>query len=102
MTELIDQKQLQLDEVCRKYRVKILELFGSAADETYDPQHSELDFLVNFLPLEGGQTAPDYFGLLHDPEDLFQRQIDLVMERTIQNPYFLVGLNQSRCVIYAA
>jgi predicted nucleotidyltransferase len=79
-----------------------LELFGSAADGTFEPSRSDLDFLVDFLPLEQGQFAPDYFGLLHALEDLFRRKIDFVMPRAVRNPYFLQAINQSRKVIYAA
>jgi predicted nucleotidyltransferase len=102
MTELINQRWPELEALCRKYRVKTLEIFGFASDGSFDPQRSDLDFLVNFLPLEEGQSAPDYFGLLHSLEDLFERKIDLVLERAIRNPYFLQGVNKSRRVVYAA
>jgi predicted nucleotidyltransferase len=102
MIPLIENHRTHLDDLCRRHRVRRLELFGSAADGTFDPARSDLDFLVEFLPLQEGQLAPDYFGLLHDLEDLFHRKIDLVMERAIRNPYFLRGVNQHRRVIYAA
>src|SRR5947199_6646145 len=102
MIDLVQQHRGQLEELCRRYRVRTLELFGSAVDGTFDPERSDLDFLVDFLPIERGQLAPDYFGLLHALEDLFRRKIDLVMPRAIRNPYFLRGVNQSRTVIYAA
>jgi len=102
MIELIEQHRAELAELCRRFRVKTLELFGSAADGTWDADRSDLDFLVEFLPLEQGQLAPDYFGLLHGLEDLFQRKIDLVMPRAIRNPYFLRGVTESRQVVYAA
>lgn len=102
MIELIERHHVKLAELCREHRVKTLELFGSAADGTFDPARSDLDFLVNFLPVDEGQIAPDYFGLLHALEDLFQCKIDLVMERAIRNPYFRGGVNESRRMIYAA
>jgi|SRR6266849_2436975 len=102
MIHLIEENKQKLDDLCRKHRVRKLELFGSAAAGTFDSARSDLDFLVEFLPLQEGQLAPDYFGLLHGLEDLFHRKIDLVMERAIRNPYFLSGVNQSRQVIYAA
>jgi uncharacterized protein len=92
----------QLEALCRKHRVKILEIFGSASDGTFDPGRSDLDFLVEYLPLEKDMHARTYFGLSHDLEDLFGRKIDLVMPSAIRNPYFLEGVNKSRQVIYAA
>lgn len=99
---LIEQHRAALESLCRRYHVKTLEVFGSAAEGTWDPARSDLDFLVDFFPPEGGEAAPDYFGLLHALEDLFGRKIDLVLVKAIRNPYFRRGVEQSRRVIYAA
>ena|SRR5271163_4276046 len=102
MIELIEKHRAELAALCCRHRVKTLELFGSAADGAFDPARSDLDFLVDFQPVEEGQIAPDYFGLLHALEDLFPCKIDLVMERAIRNPYFRRSVNGSRRMIYAA
>jgi predicted nucleotidyltransferase len=102
MIALIHQQRQNLEVLCRRRRVKTLALFGSASDGTFDATRSDLDFLVEFLPLDPGELAPDYFGLLHDLEDTFQRKIDLVMTRAIRNPYFKAEVERSRQVIYAA
>ena len=102
MIDLIEKHRTELAALCRRHRVKTLDLFGSATDGTFEPAHSDLDFLVDFLPVEEGQIAPDYFGLLHALEDLFHCKIDLVMEKAIRNPYFRRGVDASRRMIYAA
>src|SRR5947207_7884680 len=102
MIALIEDKQIELDKLCRKHHVRRLDVFGSAADGTFDPARSDLDFLVDFMPLPEGGHAEAYFGLLHDLEDLFKRKIDLVMERAIRNPFFREGIDRARQVIYAA
>lgn len=102
MIDLIEQHRRELEDLCRRYRVRTLELFGSAAEGTFDPERSDLDFLVEFLPLESGQHADAYFGMLHGLEDLFRCKIDLVMTGAIRNPYFLKAVNESRRVVYAA
>ena len=102
MLELIADHREQVIDLCRRHHVRTLELFGSAAEGNFDPDNSDLDFLVDFLPLQPGQHAPAYFGLLQGLQDLFQREIDLVMVRAIRNPYFLKSVNQSRRVLYAA
>jgi predicted nucleotidyltransferase len=102
MIDLIEQHRAELEALCRTYRVKTLELFGSAADGTFDPGRSDLDFLVEFLPLESGQHADMYFGLLFGLEGLFRRKIDLVMPSGIRNRYFLEAVNKQREVLYAA
>jgi uncharacterized protein len=38
---------------------------------------------------------------LHDElRDLFNREIDLVTERSLKNPYFINELNETRFLIY--
>ncbi len=102
MTELVQKHHCELVELCRRHHVRTFELFGSAANGDFDPEQSDLDFLVDFLPLEPGHRANAYFGLLFGLEDLFRRKIDLVETSAIQNPYFLKTVNQSRTVLYAA
>jgi predicted nucleotidyltransferase len=102
MNELVKKHHRNLETLCRKYRVRSLELFGSAASGDFDEQASDIDFLVEFLPLEEGQSADMYFGLLLDLQDLFNRHVDLVMPGAIKNPYFLKAVNQNREVLYAA
>jgi len=92
----------KLEAICRKRGVKTLELFGSATRGGFDGKSSDLDFLVDFLPLAEGEHADAYFGLLEDLEQLFGRPIDLVMTRAIRNPYFAKAIQESRTTLYAA
>lgn len=87
--------------LCEKHRVQRLEIFGSAVKGTFDPAKSDLDFVVEFLPNTppGGFRGP-YFSLLHDLQDLFERNIDLVERKAIENPYFLQVLELTQQPIY--
>jgi predicted nucleotidyltransferase len=71
MEQRIEQKREQLAELCRQHRVLRLTLFGSALREDFDPERSDLDFLVEFEPLPTGTYADTYFGLLEALEHLF-------------------------------
>lgn len=102
MNDLIENKREELSRVCERFIVRRLELFGSAADGSFEPDTSDLDFLVEFPPLEAGEHFDAYFGLRDALEDLFGRSVDLVMTRAIRNPYFLKAVNRSRTVLYAA
>lgn len=99
---IIEEHRKELETLCRRFHVARLEIFGSAADGTFDPQRSDVDFLVEFQPLEPGALADAYFGLLAELERVFQRKVDLVTPRSIRNPYFLKGVNKSRRPLYAA
>lgn len=103
MVPVIEVHRDDLRQLCGQYKVRRLEVFGSAATQDgFRSEDSDLDFLVEFLPLEPGTHADAYFGLLAALEDLFERPIDLVMTRAIKNPYFLESVNQTRTVLYAA
>jgi predicted nucleotidyltransferase len=82
--------------------VRRLELFGSAAGDRFDPNGSDVDFLVEFQPLADGEHADAYFGLLAALQLLLARPVDLVMTRAIRNPYFLEAIEPTRTLVYAA
>jgi hypothetical protein len=98
----VEDKREELNQLCERFKIRRLELFGSAADGTFDPETSDLDFLVEFLPLNPGEHFDAYFGLLEALQELFQRRIDLVETGAMRNPYFIRRVNESRTTIYAA
>jgi predicted nucleotidyltransferase len=101
MDPTIAQHRDAVADLCRRYRVQRLELFGSAASDRFDPQHSDVDLLVEFQPLAEGEHADAYFGLLESLESLLARPIDLVMLQAVRNPYFLQAIAPSRTLVYA-
>ncbi len=103
MNSIIENHRSKLDNLCRKFNVARLELFGSAADtQRFDLQKSDFDFLVEFQNLPPGKHAESYFGLLEGLGQLFQRNIDLLMPEAIQNKYLRDQINRERILIYAA
>jgi uncharacterized protein len=56
LPEILDRKT-QLEQICRRYRVRRLELFGSAVSGGDRAQVSDLDFLAEFEPLPPGDYA---------------------------------------------
>ena len=58
MYSLVHEKLDELAALCTRYRVLRLELFGSAVtDDRFDPATSDLDFLVEFCPLDPTEHA---------------------------------------------
>jgi predicted nucleotidyltransferase len=104
MVEDIELNRAALDALCRRFCVRRLELFGSAAATgRFDPASSDFDFLVEFDP-----HCP--MGLFHQfidfqlaLQDLFGRNVDLVEQSAIRNPYFRQAVDRApRAVLYAA
>jgi len=98
----IEEHRAELMGLCQRHHVLRLSLFGSATRDDFDPQRSDLDFLVDFASLPRGQYADAYFGLLEDLESLFGRPVDLVVASAIKNPYFRQSIDQTKALLYAA
>jgi predicted nucleotidyltransferase len=100
---LIADKLPEVRELCEKYHVKRLTLFGSAVRGTFDPKTSDVDFIVEFEwhddPLERGRRWLELWGEL---KDLFGRNVDLIVNTTIKNPYFAQVVELAHRDLYAA
>jgi hypothetical protein len=101
MIDLISQHREQIAALCRKYGVRKLELFGSAAREDFDVADSDLDFFFEF-DADPTALANRFFGLAEDLQELLGRRVDLVSSQDAHNPYFLQVANQHRVTLYAA
>ncbi len=102
MVDVINDNRDLIESLCRKFNVARLEVFGSAADGTFDPARSDVDFLVEFLRTDALDAADQYFGLLEELEKALERRVDLVCARAMRNPYFIKTVNQTRKLLYAA
>ena len=91
-----------LRQLCAKHHVRNLELFGSATSSRFDPETSDLDFIVEFVDSESSVLFTTYFDLKESLEELFERPVDLVMADAIRNQYFLESIAPSRTRLYAA
>jgi len=101
MIENLKKHRDEVADLCRQYRVARLELFGSATGEAFDPDSSDLDFLVSFQPLSPSEHADAFFGLNEALEELLGYRVELVEIAPIKNPYFLKEIAKSRELIYA-
>jgi uncharacterized protein len=88
VTEAFPHAPDALSGVCRRFHVRRLDLFGSAATGVgFDPARRDLDILVTFEDLRPGDYADAYFGLREALEALSGRPVDLVTEAALENPY---------------
>jgi predicted nucleotidyltransferase len=101
VTASIAERKAEIMDICRRYGVQRLELFGSAAEGRESPD-SDLDFLVDFGSRPTPGYADAYFGLCEALEELFKRRVDLVVASAIRNPYFLESVRLSKTLVYAA
>jgi predicted nucleotidyltransferase len=103
MHSLIRQHQTAITELCRRYRVQRLEVFGSAArGYDFDPVSSDADFLVEFKTFPDAPSLHTFFELRQALSQLIGREVDLAEIGAVRNPYVLASIEQSREVIYAS
>lgn len=88
-------------ELCRRYHVERLDIFGSAVREDFDPARSDVDLLVTFEP-NVHLSFTEHFDLVEALEALFGRKVDLVTEKLIRNPYLRREINSERKQLFAA
>lgn len=96
---LLDMQAIRL--ACEQYGVQRLRVFGSALSDRFDPEHSDIDFLVDFLPGRS-DVFDDYFGLREVLAEIVGREVDLIVARAVRNPYFKASAFNSAQDVYAA
>ncbi len=104
MHRIVKEKIPQLVELCKKYRVVRMYLFGSAArGDDFDPEKSDFDFLVaiseELSPEDRGENTLDLMLAL---DDLFGREVDLLTEKQLKNPYLIKSIDEDKVLIYEA
>ena len=92
----------EIADLCRRFGVRRLEAFGSAARAVdFDPTKSDADFLVEFKPQAGLTAMRQYFAFAEAMQNLLGRHVDLVNGR-IPNPYVRESVERDRELIFAA
>lgn len=86
--------------LCKKYKVKNLYVFGSVLNDKFNSE-SDIDFLLTFLDdisLEDYTT--NYFELHYKFKELFHREIDIITEKMLSNPFFIDSINKNKILVY--
>lgn len=99
MIDLVAKNQQAIARLCRKYQIRKLDVFGSAATGAFDPASSDIDFVVDLGEYERG-VAKRFLHFSYALEALLGCRVDLVTEASITNPYFRYSVNQSRETVY--
>ena len=94
---LVDEAALA--DLCRRYRVRELSVFGSAARGDMRP-NSDIDLLVEFLP-DAEVDLVDHAGLMLDLARLLGRKVDLVSKNGLK-PLIRASVLDEAQLLYAA
>jgi predicted nucleotidyltransferase len=96
----IETKLAQVHEIFEKHKIETAFVFGSGLTDAFGDD-SDIDILVNLIegidPVEGGEHL---WQLEEELEELFGRQVELITERSLTNPYFIQEVEKKKIQIY--
>jgi predicted nucleotidyltransferase len=103
MNELIQQHLEAIRGLSREYGIVRLEVFGSVCTPEFDPETSDVDFIVEYPPdYDFGPWLTRYLEFKERLEVLLGRPVDLVMASAMRKPHFIESVNETRQLLYAA
>ncbi len=98
--EEIEKNKKEFNTLCKSHKVKKLFAFGSGVTSQFDPVKSDFDFLVELDitdPIEKGETL---LSLWDKFELFFNREIDLLTNASLRNPYLKREIESTKKLIY--
>ena len=85
MVSVLVDKMDAIRQSCKNYNVVRLDIFGSALREDFNPDQSDIDFLVDFGSMSPFDKPDAYFGLLNELRNILETEVDLVMVGALKN-----------------
>ena len=96
---LIDHHFKDIHTLCKTHKVKSLYAFGSVLTDQFNPE-SDVDLVVDFENIDVLEYGDNYYDLKFALETVLSRNVDLLEEKAVKNPYFKQSLNQNKVLIY--
>ena len=97
--KLIETNIQEIAALCKKYKVNKLFVFGSILTNRFN-DNSDVDLVVSFNKAEVSDYFDNYFDFKYALEELFGREVDLLEEQTIKNPYLKKNVDTTKALIY--
>jgi uncharacterized protein len=96
---IIDQNNDLIRALCLKFKVKSLYAFGSVLTDEFK-KSSDIDLIVDFMDVNLNDYADNYFELKSSLEKLFKREVDLLENKAITNPFLRKSIENSKQLIF--
>ncbi len=96
---LIESNKEKIRKLCFKYQVDTLFVFGSVLKDSFSDE-SDVDFLVDFNEIDLNDYADNYFDFKEQLEAILNREVDLLEEKGIRNPYLREQIDIEKRLVY--
>ena len=96
---IVEENINAISKFCLQHNVENMYVFGSILTRNFS-HNSDIDFLVNFGNVQPENYFDNYIDLKTNLEQLFNRSVDLVEEKTLKNPVLRNSINQNKKLIY--
>ena len=97
--DLVESNIDAIKALCKSHYVNRLFIFGSVLTNRFK-KNSDIDLIVDFQGVDLYNYADNYFDLKDSLEDLFNREVDLLEDKAIHNPYLRQSIDSSKQLIY--
>jgi len=99
---LVQSQLSTVVELFKIHKIKSTYALGLIVSGVFNDD-SDIDFLISFEDEFGPIETRDIWWHLHDDlRNVFNREIDLLIEPSLKNPYFIEEINEKKQLIYAA
>ncbi len=94
-----DTLKPRINNICKTLPIKRLGIYGSALTDKFTSD-SDADVLVLFDSDKKINYFDNYFKLKEQLEIIFEREVDLIVDKQFKNPIFSKSAEKSRLTIY--
>lgn len=100
ITQYIDNNGPELFEMCQQFQVRSLYAFGSATNDHFDQNNSDIDLVIEISaedPIQRGEALIQIWDRL---EKFFKRRVDLITLSSLKNPILRANIEKNKILIY--
>lgn len=89
----------QIKDLCAQHSVRSLFAFGSVTGDLFKPD-SDIDLVVDIDASDPLEYTDHYFELKFQLEQILQREIDLLEQKAIRNPFLKQEIDRTKVLVY--
>jgi len=100
ITELIQTDEQAFYNLCKEHQVKYMFAFGSSVKDQFDTEKSDIDLVVEIEESNPISKGEKLLSLWDKLEEFFRREVDLLTNQSIRNPYLKQSIDESKILVY--